>query len=92
MTPNEKSFFEIVDDYVRTHHQCLITEMFLSGTNLEYVICFGPLVSAGEQDRRSGCKYVYVAINEVQKIGQARNLSDVLRETLDTQLPLISIR
>jgi hypothetical protein len=77
---------------VRTHHQCLITEMFLSGTNLEYVMCFGPMVSAGEHDQKSRCKYVYVAINEVQRIGQAKNLSDVLRETLDTQLPLISIR
>jgi hypothetical protein len=92
MTSDEKSFFEIVDDYARTHHKCLVTEMFVSGTNLEYAICFRPLVSEGQRDRRSGCKYVYVAINEVQTIGQTKNLSDVLRETLDAQLPLISIR
>ena len=97
MTSNEKSFFEVVDDYARTHHKCLITEMFVSGTNLEYAICFRPLVSTGQRDLRSGqpsmnpwsCKYLYVAINEVQTIGQMKKLSDVLREILDAQLPHI---
>jgi hypothetical protein len=32
---------------------------------------------------------VYVAINEVQTIGQTKKLSDVLRETLDAQLPYV---
>ncbi len=89
MTSNEKSFFEVVDDYARTHHKCFITEMFVSGTNLEYAICFRPLVSTGQRDLRSGCKYVYVAINEVQTIGQMKKLSEVLREILDAQLPHI---
>ena len=89
MTSDEKSFFEVVDDYARTHRKCLITEMFVSGTNLEYAICFRPLVSAGQGDRRSGCKYVYVAINEVQRIGQTKKLSDALRETMDAQLPYV---
>jgi len=90
MTSDEKCFFEITDDYARTHHKCLITEMFVSGTNLEYAICFRPLVSDGQPNGRSGCKYVYVAINEVQTIGQTKTLSDVLRETLDAQLPFLS--
>lgn len=91
MTSDEKSFFELVDDYARTHHKCLITEMFVSGTNLEYAICFRPLVSAGQRDRRPGCKYIYVAIDEVQTIGQTKNMSDVLRQTLDMHLPSLSI-
>ncbi len=90
MTSDEKSFFELLDDYARTHHNCLITEMFVSGTNLEYAICFRPLERSGQRERGPGCKYIYVAIDDVRTIGETKNLSEVLRETLDSQLPSLS--
>jgi hypothetical protein len=87
MTSDERSFFEVVDDYARGHHECLITEMFLSQTGVEYVICFRPVVSVEQTGERSGCRYLYVDDNEVQRIGLTKSLSDLLRKTLDAQLP-----
>jgi hypothetical protein len=43
MTPEERRFFELLDGYARTRHQCFLAEMTFHKEERGYFLCFRPL-------------------------------------------------
>lgn len=86
MTPEEASFFKLLDDHVRTHHNCFLTEMFLNTAGTHYSLCFRPTGGSEHSPNRYACRYLKMEADEVRIVGGKERLVDSMIELLDREL------
>ena|SRR5215472_6884826 len=68
--------FELLDGYVRTKHNCFISEFFPANDEASYYICFRPIGTGAHDPKSDACRYL-----------QADPLS-LIAAASDTRLPL----
>lgn len=102
MTPEESTFFQLLDGYARTRHQCFLAEMDLRTEALGYSVCFRPLrisddliknlrESSSDNLREAlsavyACKYLMVPTEYVRAASSQQQLPASLVDQLDTEL------
>lgn len=84
MTRDEKQFFLLVDDHVRTFHQAFLSEFFLDTEGREYHLCFRPLQTSPQDS--SACCYVSVPVETIRTTGAIRALPQPVAESLGYEL------
>lgn len=85
MTPDERTFFELVDDYARTRHRCFLAEMNPRTKELGYSVCLRPL-DLSENSDPFACKYLTVPAEQVEFAGRREHLPAALVDRLDAEL------
>jgi hypothetical protein len=102
MTPEESTFFRLLDGYARTRHQCFLAEMTLHTEERGYFLCFRPLrisddaiknlrESSSENLKKNlspfyACKYLTITTQEVRAAGSQQELPASLVDQLDAEL------
>jgi len=102
MTPEESTFFRLLDGYARTRHQCFLAEMTFHTEERGYFLCFRPLrisedliknlrESSNENLRDNlspfyACKYLTIPTQDVKAAGSLQRLPASLVDQLDTEL------
>ena len=81
MTTDKTKFFQLVDAYARTRHQCFLAEMDLRTEELGYFLCFLPLGA------RDAYKYLMVSTEHVKSAVSRGQLPTSLVDQLDAELP-----
>lgn len=81
MTTDKTRFFQLVDAYARTRHQCFLAEMDLRTEELGYFLCFRTL---GASD---AYKYLMVSTEDVKAAVSRRQLPTSLVDRMDAELP-----
>jgi hypothetical protein len=81
MTSDKTLFFQLVDAYARTRHQCILTEMDLRTEELGYALCFRPLCAS------DAYKYLMVSTEHVKAAVIRGQLPTSLVDQLDAELP-----
>jgi hypothetical protein len=103
MTPEESTFFRLLDGYARTRHQCFVAEMTLHTEERGYFLCFRPLrisddaiknlrESSSENLKKNlspfyACKYLTITTQDVRAAGSQQELPASLVDQLDAELP-----
>ena len=103
MTPEESTFFQLLDAYARTKHGCFLAEMTLRTEEHGYFLCFRPLrisedliknlrESSDENLRENlapfyACKYLAIPTQDVSAAGSLQQLPSSLVIQLDAELP-----
>jgi hypothetical protein len=103
MTPEESTFFRLLDGYARTRHQCFLAEMTLFTEERGYFLCFRPLrisddaiknlrESSSENLKKNlspfyACKYLTITTQDVRAAGSQQELPASLVDQLDAELP-----
>jgi|ERR1700739_1953410 len=103
MTPEESTFFRLLDGYARTRHQCLLAEMTFHNEERGYFLCFRPLrISDGLIKKLQECssenlednlsavfasRYLTIPAQDVRAAGSLQQLPSSLIHQLDTELP-----
>jgi len=86
MTDQETTLFKLLDEYVRNHHQCSLTEMFVGRDKSQYSLCFRPTDVAKDDPSRFACRYVTVDVQEALASTSALRLSPKMAAVLDKEL------
>jgi len=102
MTPEETRFFESVDGYARTRHECFLAEMTFHNEERGYFLCFRPLrISDDLIKRLQGCssenleknlsavfasRYLTIPTQDVRAAGKLQQLPSSLIHQLDAEL------
>jgi hypothetical protein len=102
MTPDESTFFRLLDGYARTRHQCFLAEMTFHTEERGYFLCFRPLrisddaiknlrESTDENLRDNllpfyACKYLTIPTQDVKAVGSLQQLPSSLVDQLDAEL------
>ena len=87
----QKRAFEQIDRYARKQHLCFLTEMFLKPDKTEYILCFRPTEAASNPDRYA-CRYLRLETGAIEKLEQAKELSDPVKALLDKELVNLNLR
>jgi hypothetical protein len=87
MTPDETTFFQLLDAYARTRHQSFLAEMTPRTDELSYYICFRPVDVSEDSPSRYACKYLIVSTKDVKAAGSRQELPTSLVDQLDAELP-----
>ena len=75
--------FRQLDSYVRAHYGCFVAELFPSGHEAEYIICFRPTDTVrGLPSEQSSCRYVRVAAADVEAAHDEDRLTDTITAKL----------
>jgi len=75
-------FFKKLDDYARKQYQCFVAEMFPSKDQAEYIICFRPVDVVRDSSEQYACRYVSIAVADVDAAHQEDRLTDSISEKL----------
>ena len=102
MTPEESTFFRLLDGYARTRHQCFLAEMTFHTEERGYFLCFRPLRLSDEAIKNLrestdenleknlspfyACKYLTIPIQDVKAAGSLQQLPASLVDQLETEL------
>jgi hypothetical protein len=86
MTPDETTFFQLLDAYARTRHRCFLAEMTLWTEELGYNLCFRPLDVFENSPARYACMYLKVSTEQVKTAGSGPQLPTFLADRLDAEL------
>jgi hypothetical protein len=86
MTPDETSFFQLLDAYARTRHRCFLAEMTLRTKELGYWMCFRPIGGSEDSSSRYACKYLMVPTEHIKAAGSRQQLPTSLVDQLDAEL------
>ena len=87
MTPDEREFFILVDEYVRGVHCCFVAEMDLRTEETGYQLCFRPLGETIDSPRRYACKYLVFPTEQVRTASKLKALPMAVATQLDSELP-----
>jgi hypothetical protein len=103
MTPDESRFFQLLDAYARTRHQCFLAEMTLHTEERGYFLCFRPLrisddliknlresSSENLKDNLSAlyaCKYLTIPTQDVKAAATLQQLPSSLVNQIEAELP-----
>jgi hypothetical protein len=102
MTPEESTFFRLLDGYARTKHGCFLAEMTLHTEERGYFLCFRPLrisddaiknlrESSSENLKKHlspfyACKYLTIATQDVKAAATLQQLPSSLVDQIEAEL------
>ena len=102
MTPEESTFFTLLDGYARSKHQCFLAEMTFPTEESGYSLCFRPLRVSDEaiknlrestdEDLKKNlspfyaCKYLTIPTQDVKAAGSLQQLPASFVGQLDAEL------
>lgn len=85
MTSTEHAvLFAVLDEYSRHHYRCFVSELFLSPSLEEYVVCFRPLATEHTDPYRAF--YLYLPRTEAELAVAEAGLTGGLKEAIDARL------
>jgi hypothetical protein len=79
-------FFKLIDSHAREQHQCFLAELFIGSDPTAYTLCFRPSGPDRESPNRYACRYLNLAIVDVEKMVSAGSLDDATVALLKREL------
>lgn len=91
MTPEQQaSCFKLLDSFVRTKHNCFVSEFFFVAESGAYTVCFRPVGVSPEDANRSACKYLQLAAADVERVASESSVPLNVTAALDAGLAMLA--
>ena len=79
-------FFKLIDSYARAQHRCFLAELDIGADPTVYTLCFRPSSSDRESPNRYACRYLTLAVVEVNRMVSAGSLDEATIDLLKREL------
>ncbi len=79
-------FFKLINSHAREQHQCFLAEFFIGSDPTTYTLCFRPSGPDRESPNRYACRYLNLAVIDVNKMASAGSLDDATISLLNREL------
>ena len=88
--PGYKELFGFLDQYARSHH-CFVTELFTSGDNAHYTVCFRALGVRRNSPNRFAREYVNIPVEDAMRMATEGAIRAEESTELDRRLAVLGI-